>query len=197
MSITTKKASFTDEVPCLAATEIPRLLSLLESQEEVFLIGWNIARVLRGDFRVNAFSVSFSTYSGWEWRFHLQSTATKFNGRRWWYVCPSCNSRRSALYWTMINFGCRECLGLRYRIQYEYHENEFSRQCARIQRARLAIWGADEPDVTFLMRSSSSFKRPKGMRWKTFHRKLERLQEIEEGWYLVAIEHLNSWKSET
>lgn len=194
MEITTPKRHFVHESEKLSAREIPGLLAMARHQQKNIWRGFLRVKAIRiaGDEPV--FIITSSLITGGSQLLHLQSSATNFGGRRWWYVCPRCEKRYTALYWSVTGFRCRKCLGLRYACQYEYYENEFHRQCRRIQRARIAIWGTDDPDVTFLMRSPSSFKRPKGMRRNTFRRKLERLHELEWRWHGVAMDHFNAWK---
>jgi len=129
-------------------------------------------------------------------KLRMESTATAFSGQRWWYVCPGCEKRVTSLYWKNCAFGCRKCHSLRYASQYETFNSEFDRLCMRLQKERVAIWGEDEPDVRFLMRRSASFKRPKGMRKKTFARKLKRLSDIEYRWFDIAWRYFNAWKTE-
>ncbi|MBI2021814.1 hypothetical protein HYS93_02965 [Candidatus Daviesbacteria bacterium] len=44
---------------------------------------------------------------------------TKFNGKRYWFICPNCGRRVGTIYKhpTEDTFGCRICLNLRYRKQ--------------------------------------------------------------------------------
>lgn len=49
----------------------------------------------------------------------LISTDTNFNGKRPWFLCPSCCTKRSFLYKHPISglLECRKCLGLDYKDQ--------------------------------------------------------------------------------
>ncbi|MBI2826540.1 MAG: hypothetical protein HYX69_17855 [Planctomycetia bacterium] len=62
----------------------------------------------------------------------LQTTATNFNGERWWFTCPlivggfPCNRRVGKVYLPpgARYFGCRTCHGLTYRSCQEAHQAE-------------------------------------------------------------------------
>jgi len=62
----------------------------------------------------------------------LEATATQFNGRRWWFICPlivrgiACNRRAGKLYCPpgAKYFGCRKCHELTYRSCQEAHQSE-------------------------------------------------------------------------
>lgn len=47
----------------------------------------------------------------------LATTATQFSGVRWWYVCPECKTRRSALFLSGLSFCRRQCVGIHYASQ--------------------------------------------------------------------------------
>ena len=62
----------------------------------------------------------------------LQSTATNFNGKRMWFICPlivggvACNRRAGKLYLPPGSryFGCRQCHDLSYRSSQTAHQDE-------------------------------------------------------------------------
>lgn len=62
----------------------------------------------------------------------LETTPTRFNGRRWWFVCPlivrgvACDRRAGKLYLPpgAKYFGCRKCHDLTYRTCQEAHRSE-------------------------------------------------------------------------
>lgn len=56
----------------------------------------------------------------------FSATKTRFGGERLWFVCPACKRRVGCLYRgsEVIQLGCRECLGLRYRKQIERRLSE-------------------------------------------------------------------------
>lgn len=193
MANSSQKPRFVHEVSRLIGSNIPDLLTMTAGDEKFYWFGLSYIQVVRLDAAPH-FAVRPLSLSGDWHRMRLEPTATAFNGQRWWYLCPVCGKRSTALNWYRDEFACRKCMGLYYQSQYETYANEFERLCHRVRKERIAIWGPDEPDVEFLMRSSSSFKRPKGMRKKTFDRKLEHLHELESLWTGVTLSHLNSWK---
>ncbi|CAM8357027.1 MULTISPECIES: hypothetical protein [Enterobacter] len=187
-----QKPRFVHEVSRLNGSNIPELLAMAAGDKKFFWFGLNYVQVVRLDAAPHFAARPLSLSGNWH-RMRLESTATAFNGQRWWYVCPECGKRSAAMYWSPDKLACRKCMGLRYQSQYETFSSEFERLCHRVRKERIAIWGPNEPDVEFLMRKPSSFKRPKGMRKKTFRRKLERLQALDALWSGVALRHLNSW----
>lgn len=193
MAYSLQKPRFVHEVSRLTGSNIPDILAMTAGDEKFYWFGLSYVQVVRLDAAPH-FAVRPLSLSGDWHRMRLEPTATAFNGQRWLYVCPVCGKRSTALYWYRDAFACRKCMGLRYQSQYETYASEFWRLCHRIRKERIAIWGPDEPDVEFLMRNPGSFKRPKGMRKKTFLRKLERLQELERLWGGVALRHFDSWK---
>lgn len=66
-------------------------------------------------------------------RIPLAYTATRFGGRRPWFLCPSCQTHRRLVYFSGRGFACRGCLDLRYSSQVE---DEFSRQIRKHNRVR-------------------------------------------------------------
>jgi len=47
----------------------------------------------------------------------LITTRPHYGGVRWWYVCPVCQKRRTALYLSGSSMECRQCAGLHYPSQ--------------------------------------------------------------------------------
>lgn len=62
----------------------------------------------------------------------LETTPTRFGGKRWWFICPlmvsgvACNRRAGKLYLPPGSryFGCRTCHDLTYRSSQEAHREE-------------------------------------------------------------------------
>jgi hypothetical protein len=44
----------------------------------------------------------------------LASTSPRYGGVRWWYVCPECGKRKTALYLSGTALQCRQCAGIYY-----------------------------------------------------------------------------------
>ncbi|MCX8959453.1 hypothetical protein EHW65_20100 [Erwinia psidii] len=47
----------------------------------------------------------------------LSATSPGYGGVRWWYVCPSCQTRRTTLYLNDNALVCRQCAGIHYASQ--------------------------------------------------------------------------------
>jgi hypothetical protein len=84
-----------------------------------------------------------------------------FGGSRLWIGCPGCARKCRALYIGSDRLRCRLCLGLRYRSQLEQPGQRVLDRAAKIAR-RL-----DPVDGNAL---DGCPPRPKGMRWRTYHR---------------------------
>ena len=52
-------------------------------------------------------------------KLNLLTSSTRFNGKRYWFACPICNSRVGTIYRDPVSLqiGCRNCLKIRYRKQ--------------------------------------------------------------------------------
>lgn len=52
-------------------------------------------------------------------KIELSTSKTRFNGERFWFLCPNCNLRAGTIYKspTSAIIGCRLCLGLKYKAQ--------------------------------------------------------------------------------
>src|SRR6185295_5966900 len=61
-------------------------------------------------------SLSFHFYGSWQ-DVSAESTPARFGGVRWWFLCPGCNRRCTALYRSpgRVGFFCRICLNLTYQ----------------------------------------------------------------------------------
>lgn len=89
----------------------------------------------------------------------LDWTEQPFGGKRVWFLCPHCHSRRGILY-GRVRYLCRKCHGLTYDSQYDPYPQLPWTRCHRV-RERL---GGDDA-------LSSPFPRkPKGMHHKTYER---------------------------
>lgn len=194
MSYPKQAMRFVQDVSRFSTSNVSDLLAMAGGEKKRIWLGLSCAWVVCLDAG-SLYSISPLSLSRTWYRLKLEATSTAFNGRRWWFACPLCGKCYAALFWNENKFGCRKCLGLRYKSQYETFDTPFDRLCHRLKKERIAIWGDDEPDIEFLLRSSASFRRPKGMRKKTFQRKLERLNELENEWLGCAFEHFNAWKS--
>ncbi len=98
-------------------------------------------------------------------------TPCHLGGDRPWFLCPCCGRRVAKLYSSTL-FACRHCLRLNYRSQ---QANKRDRPCDRSWDLRRAL-GCDEG---FLSLPAEFIRKPKGMHWRTFNRKVEQLKEVD------------------
>lgn len=99
-------------------------------------------------------------------------TPCHLGGERPWLQCPRCDRRVAKLYGGTL-FACRHCMRLNYR----------SQQASRRDRALDRVWtlrrrlGCDFGPFDY---PADYIQRPKGMHRKTFARRIEHLQQIEQ-----------------
>lgn len=98
-------------------------------------------------------------------------TPCHLGGERPWFLCPCCGRRVARLYGSTM-FACRHCLRLNYRSQ---QASKRDRATDRSFDLRCAL-GCDEG---FLIRPAEFIRKPKGMHWRTFERKVEQLKEVD------------------
>jgi len=93
-------------------------------------------------------------------RFHLDRTSCHYGGGRFWFRCPSCNKRRTKLYYRNTWMQCRECHRLPYRCQ---QLSQFDRAAWTLSKIKRRLG-----DKSGLF--TRVVHRPKGMHAKTFSR---------------------------
>jgi len=98
-------------------------------------------------------------------------TPCHLGGERPWFLCPCCGRRVAKLYAHRI-FACRHCLRLNYRSQ---QASKRDAPCDRSWTLRRAL-GCDEG---FLSLPAEYIRKPKGMHWRTFERKIEQLKRVD------------------
>jgi len=98
-------------------------------------------------------------------------TPCHLGGERPWFLCPCCGHRVARLYGSTM-FACRHCLRLNYRSQ---QANKRDRATDRSFDLRRAL-GCDEG---FLIRPAEFIRKPKGMHWRTFERKVEEIKHVD------------------
>ena len=99
----------------------------------------------------------------------LTYTMPHYGGKRWWFICPAeqCGRRVSVLYLGNI-LACRQCWGLAYASQ---NKACYERQ---IDKAfKLATTLGLEGNII----DGFYGKKPKGIHWKTYHRKCAALEQ--------------------
>jgi len=104
----------------------------------------------------------------------LDLTKPYFGGVRYWFICPSCNTRRKVLYGSRL-YRCRECHRMTYSSQYDPFPQLPWNRCHRV-RERLG------GEAGF---SNMFPPKPKGMHWKTYYRLREEDWHAEEMLYLA------------
>ncbi|QEA32127.1 hypothetical protein [Secundilactobacillus malefermentans] len=112
----------------------------------------------------------------------ITKTACNYGGWRYWFVCPSCQKRFTALYCKNERWMCRKCHGLLYRDQIEEKQPKY------IQSFHNAIRVARKIDpqfnvylIEFIQQYGNMFPmKPRGMHVQTYARlKFEYYQQIE------------------
>ena len=88
-------------------------------------------------------------------------TACGYGGSRKWFRCPVCSRRCELLYLRAYRFACRKCQRIAYTSQSGSAMDRLMEKSHKL-RARIADG------------------RPKGMRWRTYDRICEQVNEIEE-----------------
>lgn len=120
---------------------------------------------------------------GAEWReiddlILITTTETNFNGKRQWFLCPTCN-RPCRVLFGGSHFRCRRCHGLKYESQYEDKMIRASSQRHKI-RQRLGHVGSLEDPFP---------PKPKGMHWRTY----DRLRAKDEALGAAWAQHTWQW----
>jgi len=111
-------------------------------------------------------------------RVELVTTRPHFGGLRWWFICPltsngiPCRRRVQCLYLPpdQTFFGCRFCHRLGYQSKLENASDRALRK-ARKMRARLGRTATGDPTIP---------PRPKGMWRRTYQRRVEQANEVED-----------------
>jgi hypothetical protein len=93
---------------------------------------------------------------------YLDRTPCHYGGERSWFMCPDCGKNVAVLYALRTRFACRHCHNLTYE---STRENAFLRTLRR-QKKALKQLSRD-------FRDSGPLQKPKGMRWRTYHRLLD------------------------
>lgn len=112
-----------------------------------------------------------------KYRIALATTRPYFGGVRWWFRCPRTSARATKLYLPLGGnvFASRQYYRLGYQVTRESPADRMARKARKLNLA-LGGNGDDEPE------------KPKGMRWKTFHRKMDQWAAVEnavDGFWLM------------
>ncbi len=99
----------------------------------------------------------------------FDETECHFGGKRKWFVCPDCGSRREILYSHKNLFICRKCADLSYQCQHEQPLDRHYRQARKVRHKLVTDIGKGtslefNPDNL----SHNPLFKPKGMHQRTF-----------------------------
>ena len=103
-------------------------------------------------------------------------------------TCPYCQKQRQSLYAIKYAYACRQCIGLHYASQSERPQE---RLMSRIRKLRKELWGYDWPDVNNMFEQVAYWPKPKWMRWKTFEQKRNKITELENKYWPMAIAQMD------
>lgn len=108
----------------------------------------------------------------------MESVPAPLGGRRWWFLCPTCDHRRAELYlvqrWGAWRFECRRCARLAYPSQHENPEHRAYRRAKKLSE-RLRVKVATPAELEDCIGWTPP--RPKGMRRATYDALLPRWGE--------------------
>lgn len=128
------------------------------------------------------------------WQGHkiaLATTKPNYGGKRFWLVCPYCEKRKGALYQVGRAVICRVCAGLYYAGQdnkarrnmfdkimalHDKQLNLINKLESDLYDSELRIDRLTDYDLAYRMYITP--RKPKGMHWATYARKLEQIDRI-------------------
>jgi len=98
-------------------------------------------------------------------------TPCRYGGMRCWFRCPACDRRCTRLFLPLFltRYACRQCHNLRYRSQRLSMPARWDHRADKI----VATLGGEADDGLVY--------KPRGMHWRTFHRLMDRVQELHDG----------------
>jgi len=104
---------------------------------------------------------------------YLESSPTRFGGRRWWWICPRTGKRAFKLY--LPNGGHRFLSRHVYRLGYAcQRETPVDRMMRKARKLHRALGGHGEA-----IGDEDAPPKPKWMRWNTYERKAEQWREAD------------------
>jgi hypothetical protein len=106
------------------------------------------------------------------YRVAMHAVQQPLGGRRWWFFCPQCRTRRQTLYADQETFrwNCRQCAGLAYTSQHLAPWKRVALRAEKLARKAKVRW---DPDDIFLP------SRPRGMHRRTFKRHRAALRSVQ------------------
>lgn len=132
--------------------------------------------------------------NGVNWQGHkiaLATTKPNYGGVRYWFICPYCEKRKGALYQVGRAVICRVCAGLYYAGQDNKARRHTFTKIMALHDKQLNLINNLDPGLynsymglghllacDLAYRLYDTPKRPKGMHWATYARKLEQIDRI-------------------
>lgn len=117
----------------------------------------------------------------------LNKTALSF-GWRYWFICPYCQTRKSALYYTNKDIACRECFNLYYASQSESQLDGLRR---KLIKKRDRLFKSNDSEYNNLFNLSCYFPKPKGISRKRFDREQAKLAHVESIYWRNANDYID------
>ncbi|CAK1243659.1 hypothetical protein R55227_BLOPHJLP_01017 [Fructobacillus tropaeoli] len=121
----------------------------------------------------------------------IATTKPNYGGLRYWFVCPYCEKRKGALYQVGRAVICRVCAGLYYAAQDNKARRNMFDKIMALHDKQLNLINKLEPDLydselgidrltdyDLAYRMYITPRKPKGMHWNTYARKLEQIDRI-------------------
>jgi DNA-directed RNA polymerase subunit RPC12/RpoP len=111
--------------------------------------------------------------------------------KKLYITCPYCQEQRQHLYVIKTAYVCRKCIGLHYVSQSERPQERLIR---RIRKLRKDLWGHghDYPEINNMFENVQYWPKPKGMRWKTFEQKRNKLTELENRYWPMSLAQMKT-----
>ena len=98
-------------------------------------------------------------------------TPCHLGGVRPWFLCPCC-SRRVAILYGGAGFACRHCRSLNYASQQASKRDRAADRSWDLRRALGCTEG-------FLSTPAEYIRKPKGMHWRTFFRRIDQIKRLD------------------
>lgn len=147
------------------------------NDEVVSSIGYEIKMTDEFNPWLRVHYTNTNTQEKHDYKIYLTSTQPNYGGRRWWFRCPghNCGRRVSVLYLGNV-LVCRHCWGMGYSSQ---NRNFYDRQSDKAFKLAAKL-GHDGNAL-----DGFYGKKPKGMHWKTYNRKVAEIEQSTE-WGLAG-----------
>ncbi|CAK1245357.1 hypothetical protein R54839_PPFHFPJH_01090 [Fructobacillus fructosus] len=124
---------------------------------------------------------------------NIATTKPNYGGVRYWLVCPYCEKRKGLLYQVGQAVKCRVCAGLYYPEQDNKVNRDWFYKIMSLHEKQLALINKLDPDLynsymglgrltacDLAYRMYSTPKKPKGMHWTTYNKKMTQICSISQ-----------------